>query len=590
MDAGNKPRTANVLAFRDKAMAHLLKYVLEPVYESTADSKCFWSRRGRSPLDSHAYLMRDLSGPGSPDYVVVADVMKFYDHVMQEWLLANIPIPSVIPPLREILKSGVIKGDSLCPTEQGLSLANPISAILANMALNGLQSYLFDRLFPNGGVDYLDANVNRFCDDLLITTRSMEHGELILQALTEFLSARGLRVNPKKTFVKRAASGFNFLGRMYWKTGTVLTARPSFDYMRRKEQELKELILNFKGTQRELIEQINWKLRRIGKYQQVTDAFMEFRHLDTVVEGLLVIRMCSKHPRWGREAILNRFWIKDGDDHIFALPSDPSVRIMLLAPTPIVQHKPIRLKYNPFLDEDYYAWLKYKRDAQKASGKYRSVWIRQNGKCAFCGKAMLPDQDVEVVEKELGEGRSARNLLYVHHSCLYDAFYSSGDDLVEPLDLFSMLDGIMDETPADESPYLELREFFRLCEKTPLSLTFGQIEEILGDQLAWQAYFYEAFWYETAPDAPSPMWKKEGFPFHMLVPFDGMYCISESWLSQGYKIKALHLSRQYVVFRKDVERQSGLVIPKRLMTRKLPDAAVYEAAKFFEHLMKKYGI
>lgn len=47
------------------------------------------------------------------------------------------------------------------------------------------------------------------------------------------------------------------------------------------------------------------------------------------------------------------------------------------------------------------------------------------------------------------------------------------------------------EFPQMEDPYYPLREFFRLCSRSPVTLTFSDIEEIIGDRLDWEAYFCE---------------------------------------------------------------------------------------------------
>lgn len=141
-----------------------------------------------------------------------------------------------------------------------------------------------------------------------------------------------------------------------------------------------------------------------------------------------------------------------------------------------------------------------------------------------------------------------------------------------------------------ESPYLELREYFRLCDKSPHTLTFWQIETILGDSLPAEAYFYDAFWYEVMPGMTSPMWREEGYPFHAIIP-DGIdYFISDSWTSQGYEIKALHRLNERVVFRRVVTGVSGLRIPKALTAQKLPNAIVYKLEKMLKQFVRENGL
>lgn len=78
-----------------------------------------------------------------------------------------------------------------------------------------------------------------------------------------------------------------------------------------------------------------------------------------------------------------------------------------------------------------------------------------------------------------------------------------------------------------------------MSDKSPISLTFQKIEEILGDRLPAEAYLYDAFWFESLPGMPSPLWREEGYPFHAIVADDIDYCISNAWSSQGYEIKSL---------------------------------------------------
>lgn len=344
LEGRGKTRVNLIPAMRDKAMLVLYSYALDPVAESTADKQSFFARKGRSPLDAHAYLCRALSGPDAPEWVVVTDIQTFYGTVAHSWLLQNIPMDKTM--LRKFLKAGMVKDSELFPTEKGMSMATSLSPILGNMMLDGLQSYIYDRLYPHGGVDYLNGSLTRLCDDIVITARSEKDGYMILQAVSEFLADRGLKPHPDKTKVVSIRKGFDFIGRHYQLQGSVLKVRPADSSIRSIEQKLKDLIENFSGTQRDLIREINWELTGWSTYHQVEDSYMEFRHIDAIVEGLLVKKMCGKYPRWHRETILRKFWINDGPYKVFALPKDPTARVKRLASLPIVIHKPVRSKFN----------------------------------------------------------------------------------------------------------------------------------------------------------------------------------------------------------------------------------------------------
>ena len=174
---------------------------------------------------------------------------------------------------------------------------------------------------------------------------------------------------------------------------------------------------------------------------------------------------------------------------------------------------------------------------------------------------MLADQEVELVEKNLGQGWSARNLQYVHRQCGYQVQFGGNEVNGEHIDLFSILEGFENHTPDDDSPYIELTEYFR-----------------------------EAFWYDDTQELSSPMWQSEEFPFHKFLFSEQSFNITHSWLSQGYKIKALHLETSQVTFRREDKNASGVVLPKALTNQRLPEEVVYKFNKMVQQFAKDYGL
>ena len=64
----------------------------------------------------------------------------------------------------------------------------------------------------------------------------------------------------------------------------------------------------------------------------------------------------------------------------------------------------------------------------------------------------------------------------------------------------------------------------------------------------------------------------------------------DSWLSQGYKIKALHLETSQVTFRREDKNTSGVVLPKALTNQRLPEEVVYKFNKMVQQFAKDYGL
>ncbi|MDB7919060.1 reverse transcriptase domain-containing protein [Flavonifractor plautii] len=587
---GNKERRINVPTAYDKAMQALYAFSLDPVAESTADKKSFAFRKGRSIYDAHACLCRALEGTGAPEWIVRADVRACYDSLSQEWLLAHIPMDRKV--LREFLKAGVAFGGELFPTEVGISQGASLSPILGNMALDGLQAYLYEQLYPNRSPDYGGGDLTRFADDMIITARSRAQAELILELLEQFLAARGLKLNWDKTYISKVSLGFEFLSRWYRREDSVLVVRPSDQAVKRFENSLESFILGHKGSQQTLIERLNRKLNGWGSYHRVTDAFDAFRRIDSCVQALLIKKMRQLHPKRKWKTIQNMYWYEQDGHHIFALRDNKSVRVARLAELEITEHKPIRLSFHPYLDQGYYLWLQRRRDDQKVSGaKRRGIWRRQAGRCHYCGRPMLPDQEIRLVELVLGRGRTVSNLAYIHQSCAYDVVIEGKEGDSSGLDVLTLLDGVTEPVRGLEDPYWDLREVFRLCRQPSVTLTFQEIERIIGFELDWEARYFQAFWFDEAPAYVGSQWEKE-FPFHAVEPSRqaAEYVIADAWRSQGYRIQRLDLTHGKVVFHREVYGTVGLTIPPVLLQGRISENAAHEATTFFAYLIKKYGL
>lgn len=587
-------RNINVACTRDRAMIALYAFSLAPVAETTADKKSFFGRGGRLKQDLHAYLFSALNRPNAPGLVVITDVSAFYESAAHRWLMANIPMDRRM--LRRFLKAGVVRNGELFETERGMSMGISISHLLANMMLDGLQSYLYDRLYPGnkGRTGYANGELFRWADDMLITAGSWDQAERILEIVTDFLAERGLGLNQAKTKIRRISDGFTFLSRTYRKTGDTLTVRVSDDAVQRHIRDLERLILEDRGEKfspETMIARINSLNGGWANHYRDIDAYEAFRRADAAVNTFLLYRLSEIYAPSYHKQMERRYWVSDGGGrYVFASPADRSIRVRRLAQLRIVTHKPCKVSFNPYFDQDYLSWLRHYRDVQKANGKYRLVWDRQEGKCGYCGERMLADQEVDIVEKEPGRGRRTDNLCYIHRRCAYDTVYTGDEDAIgTPIDLVRLLEDYITDTAGDEpeeSPYEGLTEYFQSCERRSLTLRFSELEELLGRTLPWEAHKFRTFWYETTSDLEhgrrSELWEQEDYPVHAMELSLPDACIADSWLKYGYKISSLDLERKKVGFRRgSVLRGAAgqamrkvLQIEKTLMGRKLPHPVV----------------
>lgn len=383
MEVVDRGKTINlhIPVAMDKAMLRLYAYALDPVAESTADNRSFFSRRGRSMHDALAYLTLSLTGEDAPAYVFRCDIFKFFGSVPYEWMLKNIPMDTNI--LRKFLTAGTIKDNEIFEEIRGISFCSSLSPILGNMLLDGLQSRVYDRLYPNGGTDYRNGSMVRFADDMVFTARSRADALKIQEIVREFLDERGLKFNERKTYIASVYEGFTFLSYHYQKKYDELTVVPADEKVVVFEHRLKKLIMEFRGTQRGLIKKINDMLHGFATEYRATDAYYVFRHIDAVVESFLTDRLLSrvqgKYRKWKDDTIKKKFWIIVDGNPVFALPTDRTVRVTQLAGVEMRPHKACKPDLNPYLDEEYIVWLKHRRNILKATG---STGVSGSGKMA----------------------------------------------------------------------------------------------------------------------------------------------------------------------------------------------------------------
>ena len=567
-----KERKINIPTMYDRAMQVLYSYIIDPVAEASGDRKSFAFRKGRSLQDVHEYIMKSLSEENAPEYVLLADVKSYYNTICHEWLLAKIPMKKRV--LEEFLKAGFVLESSLFPTEEGISLGTSISPILGNMVLDGLQEYIYNNFYgENRVVDYANGNMIRFADDIVLFGRTEQDCNKFCDIITSFLQPRGLKLSMEKTYITKVTDGFDFLARHYQKVNDAIISTPSEYAIARFENELKEMVQDYKGSQKSLIEALNKKLNGFATYHKVTDSSQAFRHIDIALNALLLEECERKHPKLPRKKVISKYWIKVGNKHIYAVPSQTNIQLMQLEDVFLIRHKKIKTSVNPYLDPEYFLDRENARALQNVTGKYKSIWLRQNGKCYYCGREMLPDQPRITVTINQSKPATINNTALVHECCIgsdLEQIYGEYVELLtkdKVLTLLNDLSEYKNKTDNKGNSFDLLNEFFLKEEKSHITLSFEQIELIIGKKLCSSAYKSSSYWTSKKHNT-----------------------IGRCWLNNGYIIQNLHLDKKYIVFRKDDTTISKLKIPDVLLKQKIPNDAKYEIENFFEYIKKKYGL
>ena len=189
----------------DRAWQCLAKFALEPAHEATFHERSYGFRPGRSTHDAQKILFHNLRSisNGIEKRVLELDIEKCFDRISHTTIMDNLIAPlGIRNGIFRCLKVGI---NPEFP-EQGTPQGGVVSPLLANIALNGIESI---HQYWHGKVIQLSI---RYADDMVIILRPQDDANAILDKINEFLAARGMNVSEKKTKITAATNGFDFLG------------------------------------------------------------------------------------------------------------------------------------------------------------------------------------------------------------------------------------------------------------------------------------------------------------------------------------------------------------------------------------------
>lgn len=418
-------RPLGIPCMYDRAMQALYALALEPVAETTADTRSFGFRKGRSCHDACEYIFSALAKKNSAQWILEGDIKGCFDHISHEWLIENIPMDKSV--LKQFLKAGFVFDRELFPTDEGTPQGGVISPILANMALDGMQKALYDRFHTNrlGNEDIRFKNAHkvnfvRYADDFIVTAATKEIAEEAKSIIRNFLQERGLELSEEKTVITHIDNGFDMLGWTFRKFKGKLIVKPSKKSIKSFVGNLSDTILT-KGKawkQEVLIEKLNQQIRGWTNYHQSVCASEAFAHIDYILYELLWSWAKRRHPHKGRWWVSTRYWHRKGNRNwVFSTEDKELLRVDHI---PIVRHIKIRLDANPYFDVEYFTERKFKQGMRRLSGRFKKIWQNQNGCCYHCGMPMEISEDREIffkIPKSMGGKDEVSNMAYVHSSC-----------------------------------------------------------------------------------------------------------------------------------------------------------------------------
>ncbi len=287
-------RPLGLMTIKDRIMATIIAFALTAKWEALLHPDIFGFRPGRNTQDEIQKIYLELL---RGDRVILdADINKFFDNIEHSIILDKILVFRKV--LQRCLKAGIIDNGKKYRTLKGIIQGSPISPILANIALHGLQQTL-----GKDGTDVI------YADDLIIMTRTREAMRQIIPRLAHFLRERGITLKREKTRITDKRQGFNFLGFTIEQPRRKLYVKPQKERVKKFLNHMRFTIWSHKQMEQgKFIAKLNPIIRGWPMYYRFSDAYKTFSRVDHEIWKLIWRWAIRIHKGKGKYWIFNRYY------------------------------------------------------------------------------------------------------------------------------------------------------------------------------------------------------------------------------------------------------------------------------------------
>jgi RNA-directed DNA polymerase len=374
-------RMLKVPTIADRAWQCIAKFALEPAHEATFHARSYGFRTGRSAHDAQKYLYLNLSSSskGIDKRVIELDIEKCFDRISHTSIMENLIAPAG-------LKLGIFRclkaGANVGFPEQGTPQGGVVSPLLANIALNGIED-----IHPSV----------RYADDMVIFLKPGEDQNLILDKISQFLAARGMKVSERKTKITATTDGFDFLGWHFkvQKNGK-FKSTPSVENFKTFRKKVKHIVNNSgygAAVKAEKLAAVVRGWRNYHKYCKMDGARNSLVFIEN--RAFKVFNKETKQNRYTSKKLLNQ-----------AFPSVSYAEN---------KHVNVRGTKSPY-DGDVQYWSE--RNSKLYDGATSKALKKQNHTCARCGYKLTSEERVHLHHIDGNHDNwRAKNLEALHESC-----------------------------------------------------------------------------------------------------------------------------------------------------------------------------
>lgn len=444
--SNGKKRPLGIPTMQDRAIQGVVKTAIEPVYEAVFEAGSYGFRPAHNAQDAMADIFNCLAR--KEKWVLDADIKGCFDNIDHQYLLEEMDSKIGKRMVSQWLKAGVMEKQEFHPSELGTPQGGIISPLLANIALDGMETHLYDQLRKKYKYKELcdgQIRVIRYADDFVVMHSNKE---VIIDAkkiIEEWLKERGLELSKEKTKIVHSTEGFDFLGfncRHYEhqetgyyaskknKQGRKLLTKPSKKSILKQSKKVKEVLDKVKAEPQEaVISKLNPIIAGWTNYYKNAAATRVFSTLDHILWGNLWLWASIRHPTKGRKWIAERYFHTIGKRKwCFATQKNGEIsgKLRNYTDTKIKRHVKVKAGKS-FYDGDEIYW------ASRLSKGYGDITLRsakmlkkQDGKCGQCN-AVFKNGDLMESHHKLfkakGGGDTYSNLVLMHKHC-HDQYHA----------------------------------------------------------------------------------------------------------------------------------------------------------------------
>jgi RNA-directed DNA polymerase len=418
-------RPLGIPPMADRAKQALVKDVLEPAWEAAFEPNSYGFRLGRSTWDAIGAIYVQINQ--KPKWVLDADIAKCFDCINHEAVLRKLDAPPTLSrQIKAWLKGGLLDKGIWFPTEAGTPQGGPVSPLLANVALHGLEEAIA-RAFPGRGT----PAVIRYADDLVALHPTREVIERCQAVLAEHLRGMGLELKPSKTRithtlpVEGGEAGFDFLGfniRQYptkSKRGYQTIIKPSREAMARHQRQMGAVVRRHRmDAQERLSAALNPVIRGWSPYFSTVCSHETFAQMDEQLRQQRRSWIRFRHPnkslKWGYQ----KYWRCEDGQRNFR-PRARGKRLGFHSETPSQRHVKVQGRRSPYDGDEVY-WGRRRAHHPGVSKRVARLLQRQDGRCTACGYAFKAGDVLEVdhlIPRTQGGRDDSTNWQLLHRYC-----------------------------------------------------------------------------------------------------------------------------------------------------------------------------